>query len=171
MKGETSQIMQLYLLRHGIAEENSLSGNDQDRALTAEGRGKLRQVLETASQAGVAPSLILTSPLKRAYETAEIAQEILKYKNELLRSKALAPGSTVEQIWNEIRAHRDESSLLLVGHNPLFAELAAYLLGSNDVQIDFKKGALLRLDFDNFPAHPKGLLRWHLTPKLTADRA
>src|SRR5437764_12679467 len=116
--------MQLYLLRHGIAEESSNSGHDADRALTSEGRRKLRQLLEAASDAVFQPALILTSPLKRAVETAEIAQTVLKYKNELLRSKVLGPGSTIEQVWDEIRVHRDTSSLMLVGHNPLFSELA-----------------------------------------------
>lgn len=162
--------MQLYLLRHGIAEENAASGNDRDRSLTPEGRRKLRQVLEAAADAGVDPALILTSPFKRAVQTAEIAQTVLKYKNELLRTEALVPGAAVEQVWDEIRAHREESSLMLVGHNPLFTELAAYLLASNEMQIDFKKGALLRIDLESFPAHPKGLLRWYLTPKLASDR-
>ncbi len=162
--------MQLYLLRHGIAEDASKSGSDEDRALTPEGRRKLRQVAEAAAEAGVEPTLILTSPFKRALQTAEILQSVLKYKNELLRSSALVPSSTVEQAWDEIRAHRDESSLMLVGHNPLFTELAAYLLGSKEIQVDFKKGALLRVDMDNFPAHPNGRLRWYLTPKLAAER-
>ena len=161
--------MQLYLLRHGIAEENSNSGNDADRALTPEGRRKLRQVLKAASDAGVQPALILTSPLKRALQTAEIAQTVLKCKNKLLHSKVLAPGSTTEQVWDEIRLHRDASSLMLVGHNPLFTDLAAYLLGSREIQIDFKKGALLRIDVERFPAEPKGLLRWYFTPRLVAD--
>ncbi len=162
--------MQLYLLRHGIAEEGSAGRDDGDRALTTEGRRKLRQVLQAAAQAGVEPTLILTSPLKRAVQTAELAQSALKYENELLRTKALGPGSTVEQVWDEIRVHRDEASLLLVGHNPLFSELAAYLLGSRNIQFDFKKGALLRVDIESFPVQPKGVLRWHLTAKLAADR-
>ncbi len=162
--------MQLFLLRHGIAEENAPSGQDADRALTADGRRKLRQVLEAAAEAGVQPTLILTSPLKRALQTAQIAERVFKYKNELLRTKALAPGSTAEQVWEEIRVHREEASLLLVGHNPLFGELASYLLGSKDIQIDFKKGALLRIDLESFGPHPRGVLRWHLTAKLAAER-
>ncbi len=162
--------MQLYLLRHGIAEENATSGRDADRGLTADGRRKVRQTLEAAADAGVELTLVLTSPLKRAVQTAEIAQQVLKYKGELLRSPALTPSSPVEQAWDAIRAHRREASLLLVGHNPLFSELASYLLGSKEIQIDFKKGALLRIDLESFPAHPKGVLRWHLSPKLAADR-
>lgn len=158
--------MELYLLRHGAAEDATASTPDAERSLTSDGRRKLRQVLEAAAKAGVEPSLILTSPLKRAVQTAEVARDVLKYRNELLRTKALAPGATTEQVWDEVRVHRDEPSLLLVGHNPLFSELSGYLLGSDAVQVDFKKGAILRIDLEHFPAKPKGVLRWYLTPKL-----
>jgi len=160
--------VELYLLRHGVAEEGNAHIPDAERALTNEGRRKLRQALESAYAAGLAPSLILTSPLKRAVQTAEIAKDVLKYKNQLFRTKALAPGATVEQVWDEVRVHRDERSLLLVGHNPLFSELSGYLLGSNDLQVDFKKGAILRIDVEHFPPTPKGILRWYLTAKLAS---
>ncbi len=160
--------MQVYLLRHGIAEEGSTGRSDAGRQLTADGRKKLRQVLEAAADAGVAPSLILTSPLQRALQTAEIARHVLGYKQQILHTKALAPGSTVEQVWEEIRVHRDESSILLVGHNPLFSDLAAYLMGSKTAQIHFKKGAIMRVDLESFLSQPKGTLRWYLTAKLAA---
>lgn len=162
--------MQIYLLRHGAAEEGGSSGNDGDRALTDDGRRKLRQVLENASAAGVNPTLILSSPLKRAIQTAEIARDVLGYKNNILRTKALAPGSSVGDVWDEIRVHPDEASLMLVGHNPQLGELAAYLLGSPDMDIDFKKGAILRVDVESFTAKPKGILRWYLTVRLAGAR-
>ncbi|MBV8551143.1 MAG: phosphohistidine phosphatase SixA [Acidobacteriaceae bacterium] len=161
--------MQVHLLRHGVAEETA--SNDAERALTMDGRKKLRQILQTAVHAEVHPTLILTSPLKRAVQTAEIAKQVLGYKSNILRTKALIPGSNVEEVWNEIRAHREEASLLLVGHNPLFENLAAYLLGSPELQVDFKKGALLRVDIETFPAHPRGILRWFLTARLADSRA
>ena len=70
--------MEIYLLRHGIAEDRSTTGRDPDRRLTDEGRAKLRRVLERAHQAGVRPSLILSSPYRRALETAEIMAAKLK---------------------------------------------------------------------------------------------
>ena len=162
--------MELYLLRHGAAEDGSSHTPDEERALTAEGRRKLRTVLEAAAKAGTNPTLLLSSPLKRAIQTAELAKNMLKYKGDVLQSKALVPGSTVEQVWEEIRGHRDEQSLLMVGHNPLFSELSGYLLGSNEIEVDFKKGAILRVDFERFPSKPKGTLRWYLTPKLAESR-
>jgi phosphohistidine phosphatase len=163
--------MQVYLLRHGIAEDAKAGQNDVDRALTHEGRQKLRDVLRTAAHADVSPTLILTSPLKRALQTAEIAKEVLGYKSELVKTKALTPGSPVEAVWDEIRIHRDEAQLLLVGHDPQFTNLGGYLLGAPSLQIDFKKGAILRADFDNFPAQPRGILRWYLTAKLAVQQS
>ena len=160
--------MQVYLLRHGIAEEGSAGSSDADRELTPEGRKKLRQVLEAASDSGVSPSLILSSPLKRAVQTAEIARHIFAYKQQVLQTKALSPSSTIEQVWEEVRVHRDEGSILLVGHNPLFSDLAAYLIGSKTAQIHFKKGAIMRVDVESFHSQPKGTLRWYLTAKLAA---
>ena len=159
--------MYIYIFRHGIAED-APGQPDSERALTAEGKKKLRSVLKVARAAGVSPSLILTSPLKRAVQTAELAAEILDHKGELLRTRALAPDSSPADVWQQIRDHKDESGILLAGHEPLFSQLTAYLLGCPDLQIDFKKGALACVEMDRFGAEPHGVLKWCLTPKLAA---
>ncbi len=163
--------MQVLLLRHGIAEDGHAGLPDGERALTTEGRKKLRQVMQTAAKAGVQPGLILSSPLKRAVQSAEIAAKILNYTGEISQTKSLTPGSSVEQVWQEIRTLREENSLLLAGHNPLFEHLAGYLLGHPNLKMEFKKGALLRVDMDSFGANPRGVLRWCLTPKLAEGGA
>ena len=160
--------MEIYILRHGIAEDAPPGQPDSERALTSDGRKKLRSVLRTAASAGVAPSLILTSPYKRALQTAQLAAEILEYKGDLLRTKALEPSSAPKTVWDEIRVHKDEDGILLAGHEPLFSRLMAYLLGSPNLQVDFKKGAIACIELDRFPAEPHGVLRWILTPKLAA---
>jgi phosphohistidine phosphatase len=162
--------MHVYLLRHGIAEDGRAGQSDADRGLTGEGRKKLQQVLERAAKAGVNPTLILSSPLKRALQTAEIAKETLGHKDEILTSKVLAPGSNSERVWQEIRGHRDQEAVLLVGHNPLFSDLTGYLLGHPNMQMDFKKGAIVRVDLESFGAVPRGVLRWYLTAKLADGR-
>jgi phosphohistidine phosphatase len=158
--------MQVYLLRHGIAEEGRVGKSDAERELTAEGRRKLRDTLRVALRAEVKPALILSSPLVRALQTAEIAGSLLRYKQEILRTKALLPTATPEHVWDEIRVHQNDSSLMLVGHDPLFTNLAGYLLDAPDLQIDFKKGAVLRVDFESFGPKPRGILRWFLVAKL-----
>lgn len=169
MKGETF-CMHLYLLRHGIAEEAQAGGSDAARALTSDGRRKLRKVLKAVAEAKVKPTLLWSSELKRAIQTADIAKAVLGYQGEILRTKALAPGADVEQVWEEIRVHRDDTSLMLVGHNPQFDQLAPYLLGASHLVVDFKKGAIMRIDIESFGARPKGTLCWYLTAKLSSSR-
>jgi phosphohistidine phosphatase len=158
--------MELYLLRHGIAEDRSPSGRDADRRLTDEGRQKLRRVLERASSAGVDPSLILSSPLKRALETAEIAARELGYQGRIVRADGLVPDSSPQKLWAEVRAHAGESSILLAGHEPLFSDAVAWMLGSTRAMVQFKKAALVRIDFESVGAEPRGVLQWMLTHKL-----
>jgi phosphohistidine phosphatase len=158
--------MEIYLLRHGIAEERAATGRDADRRLTEEGRQKLRRVLERAHQAGTAPSLILTSPLRRALETAEIAGRELGYEGKLVRTAALVPSSSPQAVWEEIRLHRDERAILLAGHEPLFSATVAHLLGSTREMVQFRKGAIARIDVQAFGAAPAGVLQWMLPPKL-----
>jgi phosphohistidine phosphatase len=162
--------MHLYLLRHGIAEEVRPGTLDADRALTSDGRKKLRHVLRAVAEARVKPSLMLASYLKRAVQTAEIAAQVLGYEGEIVRTKALAPAAAPEQVWEEIRIHRTESAMMLVGHNPLFDDLAAFLLGAANLKVDFKKGAIMRIDLEAFGAQPRGILCWYLTAKLSASR-
>jgi phosphohistidine phosphatase len=161
-------MLEVYLLRHGIAEETSRDGRDSERALTAEGKRKLRLTLKRALRGGAKPSLILSSPYRRAIETAEVAAQILGCAGGVLRTDALKPAARPEDVWAEIRAHRTSGSLLLAGHEPLFSAATAYLLDSPGLRVDFKKGAVVRIDFESVGPAPRGCLRWMLTPSLSA---
>ena len=165
--------MRIYILRHGIAEEVRPGGSDAGRALTEEGKQKLRQVLERARQAKVAPSLILTSPYKRAAETAEIAAGILGCKAKRVQTSALLPSSSPLRVWKEVTGAL-AGDLMLVGHEPLLSNVAAFLLHCPGLVVDLKKGALVRIDLETPARVPHGVLKWMLTPKLVgkapADR-
>lgn len=158
--------MQVYLLRHGIAEDKSSSGKDRDRELTAKGRAELKAVLHAAARAKVKPALILTSPYVRARDTAAKARKILGVEENLIETNALVPDSQPQTVWAEICDHRKEESLMLVGHNPLFEQLVAHLLGTPTLQFQFEKGAIVALEISNFRGEPDGVLLWVLTPEL-----
>ncbi len=162
--------MQVYLLRHGIAENGVPGSPDSARALVPEGRRKLKEVLGLAKNARASPTLVLTSPFRRAMETAEIAVSVLSLKKEdLVQTQSLLPSSDVGDAWEEIRVYKEELALLLVGHEPLFGRLFAHLLGEPELLVDFKNGALARIDLDSFGPKPKGVLRWFIPPKLAGD--
>ena len=161
--------MQIYLLRHGIAEDARQGHPDSERALTSEGREKLRRVLKRARAAGVAPSLILSSPYRRATETADVAVEALGYQGKVVRTPALLPEASPYDGWEEVRSHHGERSVLLSSHEPLMSSLAAFLLGSPALEVDMKKAALVRVDCDRLGPQPKGVLKWMLTPAVAGE--
>jgi phosphohistidine phosphatase len=154
--------MEIYLLRHGIAEDGY---PDSERALTGEGKEKLRRVLK---RAGVKPSLILTSPYRRAVETAEIAAEVLGYSGDIERAQSLTPDGSPADVWEEIRARKNEDAILLASHEPLMSATAAFLLGAPGLRVDMKKAALVRVDVDRFGPQPLGVLKWMLTPAVSS---
>lgn len=160
--------MRIYVLRHGIAEDAAAGVTDAERALTQEGKRKLRCVLERARRAGVQADVILTSPLKRAVETAEIAAAVLGIKSDLVHTNALVPPGSPERVWKEIRSRKAEA-ILLAGHEPLLSLVVAYLLGCPALQVRMKKAALVSIEVEGDAAQPHGVLLWMLIPKLTCE--
>lgn len=158
--------MELYLFRHGIAEDARPGRPDAERALTEEGKKKTAEVVKRARRAGVEPSLIISSPYKRAVETAQIAVEGFGYQREIVRTETLVPHGSPEKVWAELREYREETSILLAGHEPLMSRLAAYMLASPALRIEMKKAAMIRIDMGSMGAAPHGTLRWMITPKL-----
>lgn len=165
---ESKSAMQIYLLRHGIADDPVAGQADAERALTDEGRERLKKVLALGRRARMKPSLILSSPYKRAMQTAQIAAKELGYAEAIDTSRTLVPSGRPEEIWGEIRLQHDAKQLLLVGHEPCLSRLGAYLLGALELQIDMKKAGLLRIDVHGLGAQPRGVLKWLAAPKLTS---
>jgi phosphohistidine phosphatase len=160
--------MELYVLRHGIAEDARAGSPDSARELTEEGREKVAAVAKMARRAGVEPSLIISSPYLRAVQTARVAGDELGYSGHLLKSEALIPFATPKGVWDELRDHADESAILLAGHEPLLSQLVAYLLGAPSLQVEMKKATLVRIDLSGRGAVPKGSLRWMITARLAS---
>jgi phosphohistidine phosphatase len=158
--------MELYLFRHGIAEDAGPGQSDARRALTDEGKKKVAEVVKAARRAGVEPSLIVSSPYVRAVETAQIAVEGFGYKGDLIRTETLVPFGSPEEVWAELRDYSEERAILLAGHEPLLSRLAAFLLASPALQVEMKKAAMVRIDVDRMNPAPRGILRWIVTPKF-----
>lgn len=158
--------MELYLFRHGIAEDGGPGTPDSARELTDEGREKTADVLKMARRGGTQPSLILSSPYVRARQTAEIAAKELEYRGDIRLIESLVPHGMPEDVWADVRDYPDEAAILLAGHEPLMSHLAAYLLNAPSLRIEIKKAGLMRIDFDNLRATPHGVLRWMIVPRL-----
>lgn len=157
--------MQVHLLRHGSAEDTPAGGTDADRRLTQEGRDQLRRVLERARVMRIVPSIILSSPLVRAVETAELAAKALGSAARVILTDALLPSASPVQVWGEIRRRSNETQILLAGHEPLLSRVAAHLLGVVALRLEMRKAMLVRIDMDDFAAEPHGILKWVLPPE------
>lgn len=154
------------ILRHAIAEEAKPGLRDADRALTAAGKRKLAIVLKRARAAGVAPATILSSPLRRAVETAAIVVDALGVDDEVKLSDALLPAAPPADTWKELKALAERSEVIVIGHEPHLSRLTAFLLGSERLRLDFKKAGIVRIRMESTSARPHGILEWILTPRL-----
>ena len=155
--------MRLYLLRHGIAEEWRPDLADEKRRLTAEGKRKVRLIARGLERMELELDLIVTSPLPRAKETAEIVAETLGIKDRLKEDDGLASGFGLATVQTIAQDAPDAQNIMLVGHEPGFSMLASILTGGS--QIDLKKGGLIRIDLDKI-AEGAGVLKWLLAPCL-----
>ena len=157
---------ELYLIRHGIAEERgSAWPDDTKRPLTDEGAARLRKSARGLARLGVSFDVMLTSPLVRARQTAEAIAAGLDPKPSIVVVESLAPEGAYAAVAADLEKQTRRTRIALVGHEPGIGELAARLLGSRH-PIEFKKGAICRIDVDELPPGGPGDLRWMLPPKI-----
>jgi phosphohistidine phosphatase len=158
--------LELYLVRHAIAAERGEEHpDDSKRPLTGQGIARFRRAAKALDGLGVEIAVILTSPLTRARQTADILSESLKGKPPVVASDALAPAGTAAAVVQEIAKHARKGNLALVGHEPNVGELTARLIGAR-TPIEFKKGAVCCVEFDVLPPKGVGQLRWFATPRM-----
>lgn len=159
--------MKLYFLRHGLAGERSeWKGNDFDRPLTEEGKAKMEAEAVAIAKLDLGLDAILTSPLVRAYQTAEIVARKLKLENKLVKDERLDVDFDLNRLAKILRSHANAQALMLVGHEPSFSETIGELIGGGRVVC--KKGGLALVELDD-PTSLRGELEWLLTPKLLAS--
>lgn len=153
--------MELYFLRHGSAEDAGPDGSgDAGRRLTEAGAAKIKVAARGLLRLDVRPDVLLTSPLARARQTAEIVARELR--RELRLAEALAPGCDHARLLELLAEQRGAASALLVGHEPDFSQIIGALTGG---RVLLKKGGLARIDLDALD-HGSGTLVWLLTPRV-----
>ena len=150
--------MQLYFLRHGEADWPGWTKPDDERPLTDFGKKEVRQVAKFLNRLKVKPDLIVTSPLPRALQTAEVAAEQLKTK--LRQDEALEPGFGISELRTVLKRHRSKV-LMLVGHEPDFSSVISALSGGF---IKMSKAGVAIVDID--PETKKGRMLWLFPPKF-----
>lgn len=139
--------MEVYLIRHGIAAERDIQTRDEERSLTDEGRLKTRRVAKRLYDLGLRFDLILTSPLVRASQTAEILQ-FSGLSSQIEESAYLAPNGDIYLWlnWLEQQQYPDATQLVLVGHQPDLGQWAEILVwGKTRSGLVLKKAGIVGL--------------------------
>ena len=161
-----AQPFELYLIRHGVAAERGENyPDDTKRPLTSEGAHKLRKEAKALVALDITFDVILTSPLVRTRQTAELVAAAFRNPPPIVAMASLAPGAAQGSIIEELSKQHRRHRIALVGHEPGIGELAGRLIGSRR-PLDFKKGAICRIDVAALPPAGPGLLRWFLTPRI-----
>ncbi len=156
------------LMRHGIAVTQGSADfpDDAKRPLTPEGKKKMKEIAEGLARLGFRPDWVVSSPLVRAVETAEIVAESLDASVPTDFCDALSPGGSTEELISFLAKQANRRRVLLVGHEPDLSALAARLIGAGHrANLAFKKGGCCLITFNEFPTKSPGQLLWWLTPR------
>lgn len=154
--------MLLYVIRHAEAVDPAECATDEERPLTKKGHAQAKRLAAMLHQQDVRLSVVLSSPLVRAWETAEGVIAGLKPKPSLVECAVLAPGGDSSELaaWLE----RQPGDTALVGHNPDLEQHIAWLIGSRKAQVAMAKAAVACLDCDRPFGKGCATLRWLVTP-------
>ena len=156
----------LFLIRHGIAEERGDAWpDDAKRPLSEDGIERFRKSARGLAQLDVWIDVVLTSPLVRARQTADIVASAFDPRPSIITIESLAPEGSYASLVADLEKHGRKTRIALVGHEPGIGELAARLIGLRH-PIEFKKGAVCRIDVDTAAPPHSGEIRWFLTPRI-----
>jgi phosphohistidine phosphatase len=156
--------MNLYLMRH--ADAGLPRGNpalDAKRALIKDGKEQCMLMGRLLGTLKVQVDVIVSSPLKRALQTAQFVGTELGYDAKVEIHPALAPGASYADFQQMLATYADREDVLVVGHNPnLFQFLGRVITGNGGAGVRMRKGSVARIDMDKHPP----LLQWLIDPRM-----
>jgi phosphohistidine phosphatase len=157
--------MVLYFLRHANAGERLTNPKkDAKRALDKEGIEQCGIVGRALTAMDVQVDLILTSPLKRATQTASLVGNELSFEGALKLENGLLPSASFADFRKMLEKYSRHESIMLVGHNPNLSQFLGRIICEDgcEADTDLKKGAVARVELGRHSA----TLNWCLTPKI-----
>jgi len=155
--------MNLYLIRHSIAEKSSLNKKDIERELTEEGRALIRIFAQSWKNFVDSFDIIFSSPLKRTVQTSEIISSIMQTSANILLENNLAPGSRTSDLI-DLLALTDKNNIAVVGHQPDLSIHISNFCGRNGFSLVFPAGAIAKIEFDRKVRYNSGKLIFLIPP-------
>jgi phosphohistidine phosphatase len=160
--------VELYLIRPAEAlpvGEDGIVGDEQ-RPLSEASRAQCRALSEALQRLGARFEKVVSSPLVRAKQTAELLLAGWPAPApEMVECDALRPGGKRKELARFLQGLGTESAVV-VGHNPDLSMFAAWLIGAREAQVELARGGVARIDTDGSPGKGAGTLAWALTPNL-----
>jgi len=157
----------IYFLRHATAVPRGAPGYpDDDRPLTDKGIDKFARSVKGIICLVDSFDAIVTSPLKRASETAAFLAREMNIEGRLDVTGHLLPRTNLSRLLAYLAKYRNAERILLVGHEPDLSSIISRIAGSPNAVVTMKKGALCRLDVDAIPPRKPGRIVWLLQPKI-----
>ena len=157
--------MIVYFVRHASAGHHLPSpAQDEKRALDEQGIEQCTQVGRALAAMDVRVDAVISSPLKRATQTASLVANEIGFDGKLQRTPALRPNARIEAFRELLDRYRNLEAIAVVGHNPSLSQFLSLLIseGASESSVDLKKGAVARVDLSG----GMGILKWVLTPKM-----
>ena len=164
--------MDLFILRHGEAGQRVSAGRgDFQRSLTTAGQKEVSDIAKSLKELGTKFDVVITSPLKRAHQTAAIVAKILKIEKKMQDWDELSPEGNRIDLYNKLSHLKQQSLVLVVGHEPYLSKMVSEIIfdGNDGGRIDLKKAGFARIRIISSTPKFQGELRWLLTPKLLSD--
>ena len=157
---------ELFIVRHGPAgkplEDKKL---DEARPLTKKGKEKMKDIVKGLSDMNISFDRIVTSPLTRCTESADILSKCCTGKKGVEPIDALKPGGSVDDVIGYLNALDGVENVAIVGHEPFLSEFASYCLAkSKNSFIDLKKGGVIALEFGGMIKPGTGKMCWMMEP-------
>jgi phosphohistidine phosphatase len=154
--------MDLYIIRHGIAAD--LASSDRERPLTPPGKEQMRQMAAWLAKQGTVPQKIISSPLVRAVQTAEILRDGVGLDaDDMVISNIMAPGADPQKLC-ELLEKTTAKSVAIVGHAPDVQVYTSFFAGGG--WLTFGRANIASLEIYGSPCAEHGVLRWFVSPRM-----
>lgn len=165
--------MDLFILRHGEAGKKLATGNrDFERSLTVGGQKEVAHIAKSLKDLGIKFDFILTSPLKRAHQTAAIVSKIFKNEKKMEDWDELKPEGNRPELYRKLTQFKQQSSVLIVGHEPYLSDMISEIIfDGKGKHVVLKKAGLAKIGIISASPKLHGELKWLLTPRHMKNMA
>jgi phosphohistidine phosphatase len=155
--------MNLYLVRHSISENISFDKKDFDRELTEEGKRVIKKTSEAWKNYIGNVDVVLSSPLKRAIQTAEIISTNLQDKLNVIKDNNLGTGSRTSDLI-DLLISLEYKNVVVVGHQPDLSYHINNFCGTGSFNLVFPPASLAKIEFENRIKYGNGRLIYFIPP-------